>query len=97
MSDYHRLISRVVNLSELEYGLIGEYSRAHMILTGGFSASLRAIIQEWYMMREVLQNLPSEARMHLKGGIPRSQPDILPEDLSLECSGRKIEYPATYL
>ena len=86
--------TRLVNLRPAERKLVQDYVRKNQLGTGGFSAGLRAMLQEWALFQRTLSSLPDAERKQLKSWLAAVRPQIAREDRVLEGSGIEIEYPA---
>jgi hypothetical protein len=87
-------LTRLVNLRPAERNMVQEYIRKNQLGTGGFSAALRAMLQEWALFQRTLSSLPYDERKQLKAWLAAVRPQIAREDRALEGSGMEIEYPA---
>ena len=80
-----QLFTHTVNLTDAECAVVYQFARDHLVAEGGFSASLRAIIEEWHAYRQILQGLPPEVRaLYLPGGLPKFDAIVTDLDITVE-------------
>jgi hypothetical protein len=93
------LTTRFVNFSALEYDIVCENAQNQFLFGSkeSFSGSVRQIIQQWRKMKLLMETQPPEVRILFSAIRDSTDLEILPEDVALESSGRKIEFPAELL
>lgn len=90
---YQQSISQLVNLSEQECEMVARYAQQNGLGTGGFSAALRGMLQEWAVWQRSLDELSSEQQERVRSRLAAVRVQVTKEDRRLE-EERGAAFPA---